>query len=129
MTPEQARVVNRSDATANPAVARLRTVLSSGKDAEEGFRNWRSDGYTRLFASALQELADSPPFTGKAESDINQILIQTGMTMGLSMALKLITQPKRLFPEIFGGSAPGPASASDLTASYTDDLDSVIDYM
>lgn len=130
MTQEQVRVAERSLPANNPAIANLRSVLSSGKkDVEDGFIRWRRDGFTRMFTEALQEMADTAPATGRELSDVNQFLFQAGMSAGLSMALKLITQPKRLFPEIFGGSSAGDAHVTELTSAYVDTPDDVIDNM
>lgn len=130
MTPEQDRINERSTVAGNPAIANLRSVLSSGKkDVEDGFLRWRRDGFTRLFTSALRELVDNPPYPSRGDVDVNQVLVQTGMTLGLSMALKLFTQPKRLFPEVFGGSTRPAEEVSELTDAYIDTPDDIIDNM
>lgn len=128
MNPEKTRVEDRANAEFNPAIALLRKTLSSGKDAEDGFREWRRHPYTRAFVNALAELADTPPHVLRGEGgDVNHVLVQYGMTAGLAMAYKLFTQPNRLFPEVFRGDAG--ITAPDIDDAYVDTQDEVIDQM
>lgn len=122
MTPEQLRAVYSSEASANPAVAEFRSFLTSGKRAEDGYYEWLASSITQLVVRALEELADNPPVSTNQDA-----LIQYGMTSGLQMAVKLITQPKRLYPEVFQDAKPkkdGP-----LDKAYTVTADDVIDNM
>jgi hypothetical protein len=130
-TPEKARVRARSNASFNPAIAALRKTLSSGKDAEVGYREWRRNPYTRGFVRALAELADTPPPSFEEGADANHVLVQYGMTSGLSLALKLLTQPSRVFPEAFSGDIDYDAYADgDIYGEgYVDSQDDVISGM
>lgn len=122
MTPEQLRAVYSSEASANPAVAEFRAFLTSGKRAEDDYYAWLSSPMTQRVVRALEEIADNPPVSSNQDA-----LIQYGMTSGLQMAVKLITQPKRLYPEVFQDAKPkkdGP-----LDKAYTVTADDVIDKM
>lgn len=121
MTPEQLRVAYHSEASVNPAVAELRAFLTSGKAAEDAFYEWLALPMTQLVVRAVEELADNPPVSSQQDA-----LIQYGVTSGLQTAAKLMTQPKRLYPEVFQDAAKkdGP-----LDRAYTANADSVIDNM
>ena len=128
-TPEHSRVSARANPAFNPAIAALRSYLSSGKDAEDAFRQWLALPMTRLVVAAIEELADSPPpFQGEG-SDTNGVLLQYGMTAGLNLARKLASQPNRVFPEIFAGDRRSADPQDELDRSYEDTSDSVIDSM
>lgn len=128
MTPEKERISDRSIPGYNPGVDLLRKTLSSGKDAEDGYRRWRSDPYTKAFLGALAELADTPPFVVPETCTPEKIMVQYGMTAGLSLAFKLLAQPNRVFPEVFRGDLGHPSYDGELGA-YTDSQDSVLDQM
>ena len=130
VTPETERVGARSDPRFNPAIASLRKALSSGKEAEDGFLKWRSEKFTRAFLDALAELADSPHPNLDVYLGSDQALVQYGMTAGLNLAYRLLTQPNRVFPEVFRGDAPGPVDyLLDQAYSDNDTPDSVIERM
>ena len=124
LTPEQVRVLSHADASAYPATAELRALLSSGAAAEADFWNWLSLPYTQRMVRALEELADNPaPLqTDTAET----LLVQYGITTGLQLAAKLLSNPRRVFPEVFRDPAAQPDG--DL-GSYVDNADKVIDDM
>lgn len=125
-TPASARVAAGCSPAACPSIALLRKTLSSGKEAEDGFREWRRHPYTVAFVNALAELVDTPPaMTGGTVTE--QILVQYGVTSGLALALKLLTQPNRVYPEVFRGDMNVP-DAEDFGA-YTDSQDSTIDQL
>lgn len=122
MTPEQLRVAYHSDAAGNPAVAEFRAFLTSGKAAEDKFYEWLALPMTQLVVHALEELADNPS-DALPQQDV---LLQYGVTSGLQIAVKLMTQPKRLYPELF----KDPVRKDDeLDRAYTANADSVIDNM
>lgn len=125
MNPIRDRVNERGDVVANPAIAKLREVLSSGKDAETGYLQWRKSPYTQAFLAAVAELSDLNPIdTDSAEKS----LVQYGMTAGIDLVYRLMTQPRRLFPEAFGGKGPMLVDPV-LDQAYTDTPDSVLDQM
>lgn len=121
MTPEQLRVSYHSEASANPAVAEFRAFLTSGKAAEDAFYEWLALPMTQLAVRALEELADNPPVSSQQDA-----LLQYGMTTGLQTAAKLLTQPKRLYPELFQDVVKKDTT---LDKAYTINADSAIDNM
>lgn len=119
MTPEQLRLAYHADTQANPAVAELKATLMSGRATEDAFYAWLADPFTQKVARAIEELADNPPAVG------DDIALQYGLTTGLQLAAKIMTQPKRVFPEVFQDAKP--AADGGLDKSYTANADSVID--
>lgn len=122
MTPEQFRVAYHSGASANPAVTEFRAFLTSGKAAEDQFYEWLVHPMTQLVVRALEELADNP-LDNLPQQDV---LLQYGVTSGLQMAVKLMTQPKRLYPELFHDPVK---TDGELDRAYTANADSAIDNM
>ena len=120
MTPEQLRLAYHADTQASPAVAEFRATLMSGKASEDAFYQWLAEPFTQKVTRALEELSDNPPAVG------DDVALQYGLTTGLQLAVKLMTQPKRLFPEVFQDA---PAADGGLEKSYTANADSVIDSM
>lgn len=121
MTPEQLRLTFHDNATSSPAVASLRAYLTTGVAAEDAFFKWRADPMTQMVTRALEELADNPPIDKGI--DVAQ---QYGFTSGLQLAIKLMTQPKRVFPEVFQDPRQ---PAGELDRAYTVNADSAIDGM
>lgn len=126
LTPEQVRVRSHADTSVNPALAELRALLTSGADAEQGYWRWLADPYTQKFTRAIEELADNPPMLPSGARD-TMILVQYGVTSGLQLAAKLLTNPKRVFPEVFRD--PARPDLGPLAGSYTESADQVIDDM
>lgn len=122
MTPEQIRVAYHAEASVNPAVSAFRAFLTSGKQAEDSFYEWLAHPVTQLVVRALEELADNP----SDRLSQQDVLLQYGVTSGLQTAVKLMTQPKRLYPELFQDPVPkeGP-----LDKAYTVNADAAIDNM
>ena len=123
MTPEQLRVAFHADAPASPAVAAFRAFLTSGKAAEDAFYQWLAEPMTQAVTRAIEELADNPPVYGDREGDL---AVQYGMTTGLQIAAKLMTQPRRLFPEVFRDAA---SPDTPLDRAFTTNADAAIDNM
>ena len=124
LTPEQVRVRSHADASAYPATAELRALLSSGADAERAFWEWLALPTTQRMVRALEELADNPaPLSCDTKETL---LVQYGITTGLQLAAKLLSSPRRVFPEVFRDRAAAPDG--DL-GSYVDNADKVIDSM
>ena len=129
-TPAQQRVSARTDAVACPAIARLRATLTADKKVVDAFVKWRRNSFTRMFLAALSELADSPPLAAREPPDTNSVLLQHGMTDGLNLAYRLLSQPQRVYPEIFAKKDGGTAGGVDeFDRAYEDTPDSVIDDM
>ena len=120
LTPEQIRLAYHADTQASPAVAEFRAALTTGRASEDAYYQWLSEPFTQMVSRALEELADNPPVSG------DDIALQYGFTSGVQLAVKLITQPKRVFPEIFQDV---PDADKGLDRSYTVNADSVIDNM
>lgn len=120
MTPEQLRLAYHADTQTSPAVAALKAALMSGKSSEDAFYQWLAEPFTQAVTRALEELADNPPATGA------DVALQYGFTSGLQLAVKLMTQPKRVFPEVFQDA---PQKDGGLDRAYTANADSVIDSM
>lgn len=124
LTPEQVRVQSHADASAYPATAELRALLSSGAAAEDDFWKWLALPYTQRMVRALEELADNPvPLSCDTKETL---LVQYGITTGLQLAVKLLSNPRRVFPEVFRDPATPPDAE---LGSYVDNADSVIDAM
>lgn len=126
MTPEQQRLRYHADASPVSALTRLRAALTSGSDAERAFYEWLAAPMTQLMTQAVEELADNPPL---ARTDTKEtLLVQYGVTSGLQMAAKLLTNPRRIFPELFRD--PGNVNPEGpLDGSYRENADTVIDNM
>ena len=121
-TPEQVRLAAHADSACSPAIASYRRALVGGKAAEDDFFNWLSLPWTQRLVRALEEFADNPALCG----DQTDVAVQYGFTSGLQTAVKLVSQPQRLFPEIFRD----PAKADDEPLrSFTQNADAVIDNM
>ena len=123
MTPEQLRVAYHADASANPAVAAFRAFLTSGKAAEDAYFAWLAAPITQLVTRAIEELADNPPLA----ADSGDVALQYGVTSGLQLAAKLMTQPRRLYPEVFHDAQPADDGA--LEKAFTTNADAAIDNM
>lgn len=125
MTPEQVRVRSHADAASCPALAELRSTLTSGAEAERQFWGWLAQPYTQKMVRALEELADNPPVL---PADMNDtLLVQYGITTGLQLAIKLLSNPRRVFPEVFRD--PQSGSGDVALGSYTENVDQVLDRM
>jgi hypothetical protein len=125
-TPIQERLARREDLRVNPAIGLLKKYLSSGKTAEDGFYQWLKLPMTQLFLGAVGELSDFPPMP-TAPIDTNYVLIQYGMTQGLELAYRLLSNPSRVYPEVFSGKQP--VSQEPLRDSYKGSVDEAIDGM
>lgn len=120
MTPEQLRLAYHADTQTSPAVAAFKAALMSGKASENAFYQWLAEPFTQAVTRVLEELADNPPVCGE------DVALQYGFTSGLQLAVKLMTQPKRVYPEVFQDA---PSGDEGLDRSYTANADSVIDNM
>lgn len=125
LTPEQVRIRSHADASTCPALAELRATLTSGADAERQFWDWLALPYTQKVVRALEEMADNPPALPADTGDT--LLVQYGITTGLQLAVKLLSSPRRVFPEVFRD--PRGASDDASFGSYTENVDQVIDRM
>ena len=125
LTPEQVRVRSHADTSAYPAIAELRALLTAGAESEAGFWAWLAEPFTQRMTRALEELADNPP---PYPADTKEsLLVQYGITTGLQLAAKLLTNPRRVYPEVFRD--PKSDVGDEPLGSYTENADRVIDSM
>lgn len=125
LTPEQVRIRSHADAASHPALAELRVTLMSGADAERQYWDWLALPYTQKMVRALEEMADNPPVFPADSKDT--LLVQYGITTGLQLAVKLMSNPRRVFPEVFRDPRSVPDDVP--LGSYTENADQVIDRM
>ena len=125
LTPEQVRVRSHASASAYPALAELKVRLTSGADVEREYWNWLAEPFSQLFVRAIEELADNPPLLPSDGKE--SLLVQYGVTTGLQLAAKVLSNPRRVFPDVFRD--PGSAVNAGLSESYTENADQVIDSM
>lgn len=125
MTPEQVRVRSHADAASCPALAELRATLKSGAEAERQFWEWLASPFSQKMVRALEEMADNPPVLSADTRD--SLLVQYGVTTGLQLAVKMLSNPKRVFPDVFRD--PVATSGDGSFGSYTENADQVIDRM
>ena len=97
--------------------------LYAGQDKAEKFNEWANLTGTKLLRDALHDLAlHAPPMLATSDD----YLVQYGMSLGLSLAARLVEDPSSVFPELFT-SVPGAAPAGpsvvrdDFTADPFDD--------
>ena len=80
----------------------LKLALFS-REGADAFGTWSGQGLTKLFVSALRDIALNPP---RSPSE-DQIAVQYGMTLGLSLAAQLIEDPSVVIPGALGtGTMP-----------------------
>lgn len=104
---------------ASSAVRRLRDQLKDEKSAAQ-FNDWARSVHGRLVAAALRDLA----LHGPANVDAESVAVQYGVTLGLSLAASIITDPSTVFPDLFGQSTPTlMPNAADYAVSPYDALD------
>ena len=69
-----------------------------GPDAGAAFMGWRGQLFTKALYRALQDMIDHAP----REASHNDLLVQHGITLGLTLASQLITDPSVIWPDVFG---------------------------
>lgn len=125
LTPEQVRVRSHAGASEYPAIAELRALLSSGVEAERTYWEWLAAPWTQRMTRALEELADNPAASSLADAG-DSVLVQYGITTGIQLALKLLSNPRRVFP---GAFRDPQKAAEEPLGSYAQNADQVIDNM
>jgi len=75
----------------------LKRVLFS-REGSDAFGTWSGQGLTKLYVSALRDIALNPPRSSTADD----IAVQYGMTLGLSLAAQLIEDPSVVMPSALG---------------------------
>lgn len=95
----------------------LETLASDG--GKELFRVWAEHPFTRMIVSALDDMAvNLPPVSGSDE-----VLVQYGVTQGVMLARRLLSDPSHLFPHVFTPSVGMVLPEDD----YTQQVDDVAD--
>lgn len=125
LTPEQVRVRSHADASEYPAIAELRALLSSGAEVERTYWEWLSASWTQRMTRALEEFADNPAANVLTDAR-DSVLVQYGITTGIQFALKLLSNPRRVFPGVFRDPQKNAEEALD---SYAQNADQAIDNM
>ena len=106
---------------ATSGVSVLRRMFASVESASE-FEQWSKERTTMLVRDALRDLA----LNGPAHVDAEGAAVQYGVSVGLNLALQLVTDPSLVYPELFTGVSRTRASAPirpDFSTSIEDMLD------
>lgn len=69
-----------------------------GPDAGSAFMTWRGQLFTKSLYRALQDMIVHQP----REAHHDDLLVQHGITLGLTLASQLIVDPSVLWPDVFG---------------------------
>lgn len=86
----------------------LKLALFS-REGAEAFGTWSGQGLTKMFVAALRDIALNPP---RPPSE-DQIAVQYGMTLGLSLAAQLIEDPSVVMPGALGAGTLPVSDAPD----------------
>lgn len=130
MSPIEQRV-NAAQATPTgyivPSGIRTFKERLKGADAGAAFMTWREQLFTKTLYRALQDMIVHPP----REASHDDLLVQHGITLGLTLAAQLIVDPTVIWPDAFGpGMTAGGSSTDDrppeeFTTSMDDALDDI----
>lgn len=98
-----------------------------GPDAGTAFMGWRSQLFTKALYRALQDMIVHQPREAQHES----LLVQHGITLGLTLASQMITDPSVIWPDIFGPGMTAEESREDARPpeEFTTSVDNVLDDM
>lgn len=110
-SPLAQRTAARSGYVADGGVAALREMLLPVAAAAE-FADWSKERMTSLVRGALRDMA----LNGPVSVDVHDAAVQYGVTVGLNLAVQLLTDPSLVYPELFTGftaSAPKPLGQPD----------------
>lgn len=77
-----------------------------GPDAGAAFMTWRGQLFTKSLYRALQDMIVHQPKEVRHED----LLVQHGITLGLTIASQLIADPSVVWPDVFG---PGMTAGGD----------------
>ncbi len=111
-----------SGALVDSGVDRLRRYLNSA-GAAETFAKWANEPMTAYMRAALQSLAA----TGPVHLDVNETAVQYGITIGLSLAAQLVTDPSAVYPELFTGVSAETVSVHLPDPDYGTAIEDVLD--
>lgn len=121
-TPAVARVAaGQVDGyVATGGVSALRRMMLPVAAASE-FRQWADQRTTVLVRDALRDLALNGPVHVAAPD----AAVQYGVTVGLNLALQLMTDPSLVYPELFTGVSARQQAAPE--PSFTTSINDVLD--
>ena len=123
-SPAKERVNLNADPASAPGLALMREYLSAGPANEQAYLEWKQHPITRLVVKAIMDLKDNPTTN---DFDVNHILVQYGVSEGLSLAFDLMTYPQRVMPGVFSGPASKVDPYGNLDLGYVDSAESVLD--
>lgn len=96
----------------------------SGPKALAAFNDWRSEHFTKKLFLALQDMILHQPVETRHEN----ILIQLGVTQGLTLAAQLVSDPSVLWPSVYGeGQRVDGDGVVPARADYSTSVDKVLD--
>lgn len=100
-------------------VPRLRSLFST-EDSAAQYNDWANGPIGRVVVAALRDMA----LNGPATIDTNDVAVQYGITLGLSLAANLVTDPSSVYPEMFARVETVPLpNDNDFTVSPHEALD------
>jgi len=92
-----------------------------GPEAATAFNNWRGEHFTKKLFLALQDMILHQP----RETQSDNVLVQLGVTQGLTLAAQLVADPSVLWPDVFGEGMT--AEVSGTTDRPAEDFGTTID--
>lgn len=99
-SPTAQRTAGRSGYVAKGGTVALREMFLPVASAAE-FAKWSEDRTTSLVRDALRDMA----LNGPLSVDAHDAAVQYGVTVGLNLAVQLMTDPSLVYPELFTGVA------------------------
>ena len=106
-----------ADGTRVPPLRRLQAVVRDDKSLAE-FLDWSDSPFGRLAVGALRDLA----LWGPVSSEDADTAVQYGVTVGLSLAARLLEDPSAVMPQ---ERKPTQSPSMDFQVSADDALDAM----
>ena len=106
-----------ADGAKAPPLRRLQAVVRDEKALAE-FLDWSGSPFGRLAVGALRDLA----LWGPVSTEESDVAVQYGVTVGLSLAARLLEDPSAVMPQ---ERQPAPAPSMDFQVSANDALDAM----
>lgn len=124
-------VAVRIDATQNtptgyivPSGVKVFKDCLRGPDAATAFLDWRKQRFTKNLYLALQDMIIHQP----REAQHDSLLVQHGITLGLTLAAQLVTDPSVLWPDVFGpGMTVKESDPTVLPEEFSTSVDDALD--
>lgn len=120
-SPIAGRVASRDGYVAKGGVAALREMLLPVEAAHE-YHRWSDDCTTALVREALRDMA----LNGPVSVETQDASVQYGVTIGLNLAVQLLTDPSLVYPELFTGAVAAQPHALG-QPDYATGTDSLLD--